>query len=470
MRDCVKHSKCTYKHDQPLPTRILDIGKGLFDAIVLHEPLNRSGRYICLSYCWGGASFINTTRENIIDHKKRIPWEMLPKTFQDAIQVTRRLGIEYIWIDALCIIQDDYQDWEKEAGEMATVYQNSFMTIAATSAKSPHDGLFSTSSRVELESVYAQLIHHFPNSVADGKGEVFPLLSRAWTYQERMLASRVLHFGPEEISWECFETRRCECGWGGSYQRDQVKKSHFASTLSQSIMDNDLNSGQPQERIWRQTIVQYSPLALTFASDRLPALSGLAEQMRRCTNWTYLAGLWKENLPLDLLWYLDGDPQLNSSPVTWRAPSWSWASLDGPIMYYRKFYVPDKPVDLAVYCKVLGAECTIMGQSLTGRVTAGYIKLACSIVPVSYSSLAGGYVKHKNQKLLFHPDRDTPEGEGYLIRMISIIKLPYGIELFLVVRAPDADQKTFTRVGLSRSSNGKSLSLPWSEETEITIV
>jgi hypothetical protein len=183
LRDCVKHEKCTYRHDRRFPTRILDIGDTQSDTIILREPLNQSGCYICLSYCWGGARFIKTTRQNIGDHKKGIPWEALPKTFQDAIQVTRLLGIWYIWIDALCIVQDDYEDWERQAGRMATIYQNSFITIAATSAISPNAGLFSSSEKFELGSVYVQLIHHFPNSVTNDEKEVFPLLKRAWAYR-----------------------------------------------------------------------------------------------------------------------------------------------------------------------------------------------------------------------------------------------------------------------------------------------
>jgi hypothetical protein len=182
LRDCAKHEKCTYLHDRRFPTRILDIGDMQSDAIILREPLNQSGCYVCLSYCWGGARFIKTTRQSIGDHKKGISWEALPKPFQDAIQVARLLGIGYIWINALCIVQDDYKDWERQAGRMAIIYQNS-LTIAATSAVSPYAGLFSSSAKVEGGSVYVQLIHHFPNFAADDEKEVFPLLKRAWTYR-----------------------------------------------------------------------------------------------------------------------------------------------------------------------------------------------------------------------------------------------------------------------------------------------
>ncbi|PMD37159.1 HET-domain-containing protein [Hyaloscypha variabilis F] len=426
---CAEHDKCTYRHDQPFPTRILDIGKRQSDAVILREPLNQSGCYICLSYCWGGANFINTTSENIADHRKGIPWEALPKTFQDTIMVARLLKIGYIWIDALCIVQDDYQDWEREAGRMAIIYQNSFVTIAATSASSPNAGLFSSSSKVKLGSVHAQLIHHFPNSVADDKKKGFPLLKRAWTYHS---------LSPQF--------------WA---RRDQLAKS--------------------QECLWRQIIVQYSPLNLTKASDKLPALSSLAEQVRRSTNWTYLAGLWKENLLFDILWYRNLVPPLNSCErpnlFPWRAPSWSWASLGGQILYHTKINFSLFSSDRAhavVYLKFLQAECTSLGQSVTGQVTSGFIKLASSMVKISYSSSLK-LLKYEQQWFHFYPDRGSqnPEEEGYLIRTV---KIKYGPELFLVVKPKGADSKIFTRVGLAELWTEESQSLPWSEETEITII
>jgi hypothetical protein len=110
---------------------------------------------------------------------------------------------------------------------MASIYHNSWLTIAATCADSPKAGRFSTCSRVEIDSVCVQLIRHFPNSPTDDRSNRFPLLTRAWTYQERMLAPRALHFGPNEIAWECLGKRLCECGQGQHYLRDEVSRPQF---------------------------------------------------------------------------------------------------------------------------------------------------------------------------------------------------------------------------------------------------
>jgi Heterokaryon incompatibility protein (HET) len=259
IKDCAQHQRCKITGDQQLPTRILDVGRSRSDEIVLRETVNQNGRYLCLSYCWGGEKFINTTRENIESHKKRIPWAMMPRTFQDAVEIARELEINYIWIDALCIVQDDRQDWEREAAKMAAIYHNSFLTIAATAAASPMAGLFCTHAQINISSVSVQLVHHFPNSPTDDTSNRFPLLGRAWTYQERMLAPRVLHFGQKEIVWECFNTRRCECGGKEGYFIGEVSKSHFYNTITRSISGDF----QTREQLWRQIVVAYSPLALT---------------------------------------------------------------------------------------------------------------------------------------------------------------------------------------------------------------
>lgn len=101
--------------------------------------------YICLSHCWGDFQPIRTTTTNIEDHKKSIPWQFLPQTFQDAIDLTRFLSIRYLWIDSLCIIQDDRDDWAKESAAMASVYGNSYLTISATAAANCSKGLYASS-------------------------------------------------------------------------------------------------------------------------------------------------------------------------------------------------------------------------------------------------------------------------------------------------------------------------------------
>ena len=136
---CSSHISCQQLPTTLLPKRVLDVKESMVRLV----ERNQSGRYICLSHCWGQSRpLCLTKRSTIQDNLQRIPWESLPKTFQHAIEVTRKLGIRFLWIDSICIIQDDKRDWEEESSKMASIYQNSYLTICATSAVSDDAGLW----------------------------------------------------------------------------------------------------------------------------------------------------------------------------------------------------------------------------------------------------------------------------------------------------------------------------------------
>jgi hypothetical protein len=174
-------------------------------------------------------------RGNIRAHKSEISTSKLPLTFQHAVEIARHLSIRYLWIDSLCIIQKDSDDWERESGRMADIYRNSYITIAATSSSGPHEGFLSANERTPFQTVNFHMIHHFDNSAAYQNSlrgrSIAPLITRAWTYQERMLAPRVLHFAFNEVVHECFQEKRCECN--GTYRAviDGVEKREVYDTL-----------------------------------------------------------------------------------------------------------------------------------------------------------------------------------------------------------------------------------------------
>jgi len=133
-----------------------------------------------------------------------IDLETLPQTFRDAIKFTRALGVRYLWIDALCIIQrdDDLADWKLESGRMADYYRNSHLTLAVAWADSVHRGCFAApnlTDTIQAGTITMRETHHFPNQALQRRSTSFPLLTRAWTYQERMLAPRVVYYGQNEL-------------------------------------------------------------------------------------------------------------------------------------------------------------------------------------------------------------------------------------------------------------------------------
>jgi hypothetical protein len=296
--------------------------------ITVSDPL---APYLTLSHVWGDANILKLQVSTIDTMKTSIPLQDLPQTFQDAITITRRLGYEYIWIDSLCIIQDSPTDWMLEATRMATVYGNSSCNIAAVGANS-HAGCFvqrnplaNQSCRLfqgESRSVYAQ---SEPRPSCAGA----PLFDRAWVLQERLLSPRNIYYGASELCWEC-----CSCtlsedgpfkdGKSSFTNAESSDKKSFEALLQPNLVSDDL-ARYRWFVAWRDIMRAYCGEKLTFPTDRLIALQGLANFITQKSRLTYAAGMWKECLPSDLLWSVKPRSQ---RPKVWRAPTWSWASVE----------------------------------------------------------------------------------------------------------------------------------------------
>ncbi|KAJ8112821.1 hypothetical protein OPT61_g4899 [Boeremia exigua] len=220
-----EHASCTIEKESILPKRTLHIERlSSGDVCVkLREHKNERGRYTALSHCWGSQQACTTTSKNLETYKKSVPWEALPATFQDAIIFTLTLGVHHIWIDSLCIIQGYKEDWEVESSRMGNIYQNAYLTLAATAASNGSEGCFSMQSRRTQEFrvhprngaesiVVREKIQHWQTRSARATVKDFPLQTRGWVLQERYLSPRTLHFCSDELVWECLEDLTCECG------------------------------------------------------------------------------------------------------------------------------------------------------------------------------------------------------------------------------------------------------------------
>jgi hypothetical protein len=321
---------------------------------------NGDPRYACLSHCWGGSQPTKLLKSNLETMKFGIALDFLPKTFQDAIQTARGLGLNYLWIDSLCIIQGDEEDWQLEAAAMADIYGKATITIAATSAPNCHIGFLPKLDRerffrIQLEtSTKTWNIYTRPSHDHDRFGfgkesydSTVPLRSRAWAFQEYLLSPRSLQFGPTEMVWECREHIKCECGAGflarNSYQRLPTRiKAHYNHVLAAGPRDP-----APFQKLWETIVRDYTSKKITLDSDRLPALAGISKQVGDALSLEYCAGLWVPNLrqaggvfdqkDYAKPWF-DNFAQALSwrtafctpgrRPEEYRAPSWSWASVE----------------------------------------------------------------------------------------------------------------------------------------------
>ncbi|CAG9973910.1 unnamed protein product [Clonostachys byssicola] len=299
-------------HGPKLPTRVLDVRKRDEGVVSLIESNGLKENFCALSYCWGNRpQSVVTTRESIADHCAGIEIDRLPQTFKDAIQLTYEIGINYLWIDSLCIVQDDDDDWEKEAGNMANVYQHAFLVISADGASHSDGGCFVRQDiypsvvKIPFYDASGQICSSFWLSremvgYIDKYPEDSPLQERAWAFQEAFLARRSIHFMPGGMSW------RCQCMSLGERTR----------------ITNDIYTEN-----WYFVLRDYSRRKLTYKKDRLPAIEGLASVLGKIKGVGYHLGILDVDIEKQLLWILR--EFASPSDALDDVPSWCWASQGG---------------------------------------------------------------------------------------------------------------------------------------------
>lgn len=230
---------------------------------------------------------------------------------------------------------------------MANIYQSSYITIAATGSGGPGEGLFfkhpktSIMGKVGVGSDGTEYRVHARPVIRHMDEAQFPLFRRGWVYQERLLAPRVLHFGRQELWWECLQMVQCECSGIVNDERYATGQEKFLTKLTHQAALS--NSELPfVSRRWHAIVEEFSQLGLTKSRDKLPALSGIAQQISLMRKGVYLAGLWTDTIVTDLLWYRL-DPSTAKFTSNWRCPTFSWASHDGPVRYYDAPHDMDSP-------------------------------------------------------------------------------------------------------------------------------
>ncbi|KAI9151273.1 hypothetical protein HJFPF1_08472 [Paramyrothecium foliicola] len=327
LEDCASnHAECL-DGDTALPTRLLDVGSASDEVVKLVEPgADRKGKYASLSYCWGTSETLTTTRNSLNAHISGIRLLDLPKTFQDAVAITRHLGLRYIWIDSLCIFQDDRDDWARESARMFDVYSNAFVVIAANRASASEQGCFHerpprVSSEIDIPGVgpvVAQLVSCSDEFHQDQfEFETEPLTQRAWALQERLLARRILHYNSRQVYFECNHGVVSEDGCRSDERYCSLEKIRQSMATTAKI-----------RATWNSVLWAYGRRNLTIATDKLPALSGIARLIGSALDDQYIAGLWAGALVEGLAWQGLGGrrPQ---SVTEYTGPTWSWPSYQG---------------------------------------------------------------------------------------------------------------------------------------------
>lgn len=337
------HAQCKSKTVSSLPSRLIDVTElqrgGKKGLRLIQTAMGQRGTYTCLSHCWGKVRIrCCTTRDTLADALSFIEYGLFPKNFRDAITITRRLGVRYIWIDSLCIIQGDAHDWNVESARMADIYRHGYLTIAATSSADSTGGCFSTTRADSCLSLIkdnkTQIL--VGARMCDTSGLLSnerdianraPLFTRGWVLQELLISRRILLCNYGELAFECLEAKTCECGTRSFAPHGSGSLGVTKSTTEQRVlMASLLNKGHDIANLWRSMVSDYMSLNLTYPTDILPAVSACAMVTFEVTRDRYLAGMWRKSLCRELCWTNRSKTRLPRN-IEWTAPTWSWASI-----------------------------------------------------------------------------------------------------------------------------------------------
>ncbi|KAK0508141.1 hypothetical protein JMJ35_009225 [Cladonia borealis] len=392
------HCKISVQETARLPTRLLQIeksGKSFKVKLCLSSALSPSTSYATLSHAWGSGSPMKLINKNVLRCQQDIPMASLPQTFADAVQLTNTLGLSYLWIDSLCIIQDSTLDWEVESTTMCNVYSGSTINIVASASVDCDGGLFRQRNPLSVTPCTVDL--SFLNEAGAREGGPYalsrgtywesdrlladePLGRRAWAVQERILAPRSLYFAAEKVYFGCCEKITSDTHpsfleenqlWGAFMNTWATNRPAFATSASEL---------QLCSLKWQSVVQQYTHAQLSYESDKLVAIAGLAEYMQR--TWlgptiTYMAGLWSLQLIDGLMWrgeslHATGESLL-TRPKAYRAPTWSWASVEGKVKWQsdeEHMGFPDQ-----FYGASIVEARTSPTSSPFGSVHGGYIQI-----------------------------------------------------------------------------------------------
>jgi hypothetical protein len=537
MNDCISHhAVCNQKIliESLPPTRLLDLGDPIRPSpngsgirlreTSISDPSDASPRYMTLSHCWGENSdlILKLTRANYEAYKKSIPTEAMPQTFRDAIDITRKLNCQYLWVDSLCIVQDSTEDWRKESLRMAAVYENSSCNIfsvqrsIASKCFQWREPLTILPCRLYQGPDYSLFAQSFAD-IFDVENSAYetPLCKRAWAIQERLMCPRNILYGQSRLFWECRHGRASEnspSGLGGQDGREawmiekrefddslkplhpketpppqttEFHNGHNASSLSLPSVglgfetswfrwEDVLNDPECEDYIedkdrspadraavelsslrrkfslaWHSVVNSYTRSSLTYQTDRIVALAGIAQMAEKVTGLTYLVGLWKEQLPLDLLWYSrESDGGGRRRPDAWRAPTWSWASTENPVGFFEvsDFIHHYEIENLAEFisCELVPVQDRL---AATGEVSNGsLIELRGFMLPMELKPGSnreectvrkGGRIEEDSPEYYFVPDFDLDANIDvsmpvFFLIIISMKRLPHSPNAYLI--------------------------------------
>ncbi|KAJ5737200.1 uncharacterized protein N7483_002325 [Penicillium malachiteum] len=395
--ECKEHSSCSsLPRDSPLPTRVIEVSPPGQDRPRVFESNGARGVYATLSYARGKKAFPRLTTSNYAKFTNGLDMDALAPTIRDAIATAHTLSIPYLWIDAFCILQDVEEDKLKEISRMNDIYGRSALTIVAASAKSVHDGLFYP--RVHNEPLHTIPVRFGPDSfgsmsvneldAATYDELLEPISKRAWTVQEQVMSNRALTFTTNTMIWRCNEGSKNfdnslffphYLGCGHNEFDEKYSLNLFSLPLSE---DEACANKDKALSCWLRLVSAYSFGTTSLENDKSNALAGVASRpsFSRAPGPGYYAGMWQYELARQLTWStsrshrtLAEDETFNFyRPKNYRAPSWSWASVEGGKINFDFYYDEEDEEPREILCDILEATSRVesVWRSLIGSTQA----------------------------------------------------------------------------------------------------
>lgn len=377
--------------DRTLPTRLLDLSSSRSpnqDIRLIHSkdiPHSGGCKYTALSHCWGSPDRppLKTKTNSLDKMLYNIPFGSLPANYQDAVRVSRGLGIDYLWIDSLCIVQGSVEDWEIESLRMVDVYRQAEVTLIVATGNCCHDGFLDPKVHERVQIPYVSSLTdsrmkgiYYLRENYDTSTDIrnSPWNQRGWTLQENAFSTRRLYFTQNAISFSCDTHLLVMDG-------TRVNATWMQTVDSVSWY---VDRKWDYHREWSNMTEQYTRRGLTYHQDRLPAISAWAQFLGKRLNDRYLAGLWESDLSRRLLWSCEAIPSTQTLAERIKfalkenfvAPSWSWASQTRGIHYRWRL------TDEAKHYEILNIEVSPIGLNPFGTLKGGHMVISGDIRPL----------------------------------------------------------------------------------------
>lgn len=380
----LRHHNCGKSNDTDvlLPPRVLLIlDRGSQTLVQLKDSEGQCDYYVALSYVWGGYGQFSLTSESEQSLRAGVEPTVFAKTIREAIELTHALGFHYLWVDALCIKQDSPSDWDAQSTLMSQIYGNAELTLMAARSSGVQNGFLRPTTPCAVYCGAAEF-RGTPKPVFLTHSKVDPpLISdlldlRAWTLQEEYLSRRKVKFTSRQMEWHC-QSEKFE---------EQEREPFHHHSPPQSTLPNFRVNHKYQ---WMEIVKNYAARQITFQSDRLPALSGLARLYAAQTRCKYLAGLWSgPDLVELLLWFRTTDGSERSGITVLQspyiAPTWSWLAVDGPVDFKSWFGLETSHKHIAMD---LNCSVTLKTMDPFGQITDGHLDLSAPAIRTTIAAI-----------------------------------------------------------------------------------